>query len=64
MVRHQNLTQRLEDYRRWGVPHVWLIDPWLRRLYEHTEAGLLQRDSLALPDFDFAISSKELFATV
>ncbi|HUJ50807.1 MAG TPA: Uma2 family endonuclease [Bryobacteraceae bacterium] len=61
---YHNLTQRLEDYRRWGVPHVWLIDPWLKRVYEHTEAGLLQRDSLALPELDFEISSKELFATV
>src|SRR5271170_8056802 len=24
---YNNLTQRLEDYRRWGVPHVWLVDP-------------------------------------
>jgi Uma2 family endonuclease len=38
---YNNLTQRLEDYRRWGVPHVWLVDPWLKRLYEYTEAGLL-----------------------
>jgi Uma2 family endonuclease len=25
--RYTELTQRLEDYRRWGVPHVWLVDP-------------------------------------
>src|SRR5271163_3571443 len=25
--RHSNLTERLEDYRRWGVPHIWLVDP-------------------------------------
>ncbi len=61
---YYNLTQRLEDYRRWGVPHVWLVDPWLKRLYEYTEAGLLQRASLALPELEFEISSKELFATV
>jgi Uma2 family endonuclease len=58
---YYNLTQRLEDYRRWGVPHVWLVDPWLKRLYERTEAGLLQRASLALLDFDFAISAEEVF---
>ena len=58
---YHNLTQRLEDYRRWGVPHVWLIDPWLRRLYEHTEAGLLQRDSLAVPELDFSADAAEVF---
>ena len=58
---YHNLTQRLEDYRRWGVAHVWLVDPWLKRLYEYTEAGLLQHAALRLPEFDFEISAKELF---
>ncbi len=31
--RYGRLTHRLEDYRRWGVPHVWLVDPELKRLY-------------------------------
>lgn len=59
--RYGNLTQRLEDYRCWGVPHVWLIDPGLKRLYEYSEAGLLQHASLRLPEFDFEISAQELF---
>ena len=58
------LTERLEDYRRWGVKHVWLVDPQLKRLYEYTEAGLLQHASLKLPEFDFEISSAELFKDV
>ncbi|HYL38525.1 MAG TPA: Uma2 family endonuclease [Bryobacteraceae bacterium] len=61
---YHNLTQRLEDYRRWGVPHVRLVDPWLKRLYEYTEAGLLQHAALRLPEFDFEISAKELFEAV
>src|ERR1700722_2662048 len=58
--RHSRLTERLEDYRRWGVPHVWLVDPQRKRLWEYTEAGLLQHASLKLPEFDFEISSEEL----
>jgi Uma2 family endonuclease len=58
---YHNLTQRLEDYRRWGVPHVWLVDPWLKRLNEHTDTGLLQHASLRLPEFDFEITAEELF---
>ncbi|HEX6897369.1 MAG TPA: Uma2 family endonuclease [Bryobacteraceae bacterium] len=61
---YHNLTQRLEDYRRWGVPHVWLVDPWLKRLYEHTEAGLLQRASLTLPELDFSVTADEVFKEV
>jgi len=58
---YHNLTQRLEDYRRWGVPHVWLVDPWLKRLNEYTDSGLLQHASLRLPEFDFEITAEELF---
>jgi Uma2 family endonuclease len=58
------LVRRLEDYRRWGVPHVWLVDPELKRLSEYSEAGLLQYPSLRLPEFDFEISAEELFKDV
>jgi len=59
--RYSQLIERLEDYRRWGVPHVWLVDPQLKRLNEYSEAGLLQHASLRLPGFDFEISAQELF---
>jgi len=61
---YHNLTQRLEDYRRWGVPHVWLIDPRLKRLYECSEAGLLQQSALRLPEFDFSIASEDVFKDI
>jgi Uma2 family endonuclease len=62
--RHSELTERLEDYRRWGVPHVWLVDPQLKRVYEYTEAGLLQFPALRLSEFDFEISAQELFKDI
>jgi Uma2 family endonuclease len=62
--RYNDLTERLEDYRGWGVTHVWLVDPQRKRLWEYTEAGLLQHASLRLPEFDFEISSQELFKDV
>jgi len=62
--RLSNVTERLEDYRRWGVPHVWLVDPQLKRLYEYSEAGLLQHAGLRLPEFDFEISAQELFKDI
>jgi Uma2 family endonuclease len=62
--RYSELTQRLEDYRRWGVQHVWVVDPQLKRLYEYSEAGLLQHASLRLSEFDFEISAQELFKDV
>jgi Uma2 family endonuclease len=62
--RYNDLTERLEDCRRWGVAHVWLVDPQRKRLWEYTEAGLLQHAGLRLPEFDFEISSQELFKDI
>lgn len=62
--RYGRLALRLEDYRCWGVPHVWAIDPELKRLYEYSEAGLLQLPALRLPEFDFAVSAQELFQDI
>jgi Uma2 family endonuclease len=62
--RHSELAERLEDYRRWGVPHVWLVDPQRKRLYQYTEAGLLRFPAIRLPEFDFEISAQELFKDI
>jgi hypothetical protein len=37
------------------------VDPPVKRLYELSEAGLLQFPALRLPEFDFDISAPELF---
>ena len=26
--RHTEIIQKFEEYRAWGVPHIWLADPW------------------------------------
>jgi len=31
--RLSEVREKLEEYRAWGVPHVWLVDPHSRRLY-------------------------------
>jgi Uma2 family endonuclease len=62
--RHSELMVRLDDYRRWGVPHVWMVDPQRKRVYEYTEAGLLQFPAIRLPEFDFEISAQELFKDI
>jgi Uma2 family endonuclease len=27
--RYTDVLEKLDEYARWGVPHVWVIDPWL-----------------------------------
>ena len=59
-----NIIQRLEDFRCWGVPYVWLVDPWLKKLYEYTDASLLQHASLNLREFDFTLAAEALFRDI
>ncbi len=62
--RHSRLADRLEDYRQWGVQHIWVVDPQVKRLYEYSEAGLLQFPALRLAEFDFEISAQEIFKDI
>ena len=58
--RYTEITHKLEEYRAWGVPHVWLIDPWQKKLGVYGESGLVLTSSLVLPEFDIEISAGEI----
>src|SRR5262249_35029243 len=30
--RHVDIQAKLSDYHTWGVKHIWLVDPWTRKL--------------------------------
>lgn len=35
------MQDRLDDYLRFGVPNIWVIDPWKHRAWRITEEGWL-----------------------
>jgi Uma2 family endonuclease len=43
------VPDKLEEYKTWGVAHVWLVDPYSRRMYV-CEAGLLEMQSLKISE--------------
>ncbi len=49
-----------EEYRTWGVPHVWLVDPLSRRFYT-CDAGLTETSSLRVPELGIEITPRNLF---
>ncbi|MBZ5611836.1 MAG: Uma2 family endonuclease, partial [Acidobacteriia bacterium] len=49
--RHSDLMQKLEEYRAWGVPNIWVIDPNTKKFASYTELGLQNASSLSLPDY-------------
>jgi len=60
--RYTEIIQKLEEYRQWGVPHIWLADPWLKKLYVFSSAGLAEVAAFELPQCDGRIPSSEVFA--
>ena len=60
--RYLDVMQKLEEYREWGVPNIWVIDPSTRRFSMYTELGLQNVSSLSLSDYPFQLTPAELFA--
>ncbi len=52
--------KKFEEYRHWGVAHIWLIDPVEKRLYSYDATGLHPVPTLQLPRYEFAISLTDL----
>ena len=64
--RMNRIQQRMDDYLRFGVPHVWLIDPQSRRAWRYTTAGNFEAldGVLRTSEPEIVISLPDLFASV
>jgi Uma2 family endonuclease len=54
------VRSKLDEYRAWGVPHVWLVDPHSRRFYT-CDDRLMEVDTLRVPEFDLTVTRKQIF---
>ncbi len=52
--------EKLEEYRAWGVRHVWLVDPYSKRLYTCDEK-LIEATHFAVPELAIEILPAEIF---
>jgi Uma2 family endonuclease len=52
----KDLFNKREAYRRWGIPHYWLIDPIESACYECLPAITPRADTLTTDRFEVAIS--------
>jgi Uma2 family endonuclease len=57
-----DLLQRFEEYRVWGVQHIWLIQPELKRCHIYDQGSLTEVSRFMLPQFDLEIPAADLFA--
>ena len=58
--RHEDIMKRLAEFEAWGVPHVWLVDPGLQRLYVYHNGGLTAAEAFELPEFGVRIAAGEI----
>jgi Uma2 family endonuclease len=54
------VRDKLEEYKAWGVAHVWLVDPHSRRMYT-CETGLVETQSLKISELDVEITGADIF---
>jgi Uncharacterized protein conserved in cyanobacteria len=59
--RHADLMQKFEEYRAWGVAHIWLVDPERHTLHAYAEGSLTEIPALEIPAYDARITAAEIF---
>ena len=57
------VREKLEEFRAWGVPHVWLVDPHQRRLYT-CDTGFTEVASLRVPELGIELLREDVFACI
>jgi Uma2 family endonuclease len=50
-----SMQEKIDDYLRFGVPYIWIINPRLRKGYVATNAGIVEADAGILTTSDPAI---------
>jgi Uma2 family endonuclease len=55
------IVPKLEDYRQWGVRHIWLADPDSRKLFTYGDAGLHEVTELSLPGHGIVLTLTDVF---
>jgi Uma2 family endonuclease len=54
------VREKLQEYRAWGVTHVWLVDPHSQRLYT-CDTGLTEVTSFTVPELSVKLGPAEIF---
>jgi Uma2 family endonuclease len=55
-----SVREKLEEYKAWGAPHVWLADPHARRLYTCVD-GFREVASFTVPELGVTVTPNDIF---
>lgn len=59
--RHSKVQQKIEDYRRFNVPHIWLIDPVQRIGWDCSNGNWTRATHFSVKDSPIHLDLEELF---
>ena len=59
--RHSEVMQKFEEYKDWGVQHVWLVDPHRRKLQVYGSGTLSEVSVLEIPEYDVRFTAADVF---
>ena len=55
------VVPKLEEYVRWGVRSIWVVDPEDRKLFTYGKAGLHEVSELSLSQYEIVLTKKDVF---
>ena len=59
--RHSKVQRKIEDYRRFGVRHIWAIDPVQRIGWDCSEGNWMRTSQFAIADSPIHLDLEQLF---
>jgi len=60
----RRMQDRVDDYRDFGVPNIWVLDPATQKGYDCTSSGFLDATAFAISGTPIRLVLSELFARV
>ena len=58
--RFTEVQKKFADYKEFGIPHIWLVDPWTRKLFSYA-GGLHEVPALELPEYGVTLTPGDVF---
>jgi Uma2 family endonuclease len=60
----RRMQERVDDYRDFGVPNIWIVDPATQRGYECNSSGFLETTEFSIAHTPIRLILSKLFASL
>lgn len=59
--RHSRVQDKIADYRQFGIPHVWIVDPVKRMGWDCSDGNWMQKSRFEVAGTPIYLDLEELF---